>query len=397
VTALTANRPDSAINNKPSEIELWLEQLGQPSADRDYLPGHERMLALLAGMTAHKPRLRIRVAGTNGKGSTSFMLAAALQSAGLKVGLYTSPHILTFHERIRIQAEPVSDAQLYAAMQQMMPLALAAGASYFETATALALHIFADAAVDVEILEAGVGARLDATTAVAADMALLTPIGLDHQAWLGDTISEVAAEKACAMQGCRWSISAPQDAAVAEVLQAFNPAMRYCDVIDWPELAVAGVHQQINASLVRTALHSLQEMLPELDMATACQAIGACHVPGRLQLIQSGDARIWLDAAHNRHAIEALLPTLPTLADPLDAILVFTREDRSLKSELPLLAPFARHIVYQQGETGDAKDTAVSALQAALAQTPDGTFLVLGSFITVAAILRAHASGLLKS
>ncbi|WP_018293811.1 bifunctional folylpolyglutamate synthase/dihydrofolate synthase [Mariprofundus ferrooxydans] len=359
--------------------------MGQPSADRDYLPGHERMQALLSGIRQHRPRLRIRIAGTNGKGSTAFMLAAALQSAGLTVGLYTSPHILCFNERIRIQGEPVSDALLLAAMQRLMPAALDAGASYFETATALALDLFAVAGVDVEILEAGVGARLDATTAVPADMALITPIGLDHQAWLGDTVAAVASEKAFVMQGCRWSTSAPQTEAVVAVLDAFNPLVKYCDILHWRELAVAGVHQQINASLAYAAAEQLQEMLPEMDMDIAREAIAACHVPGRLQPVQVGGARVWLDAAHNRHAIEALLPGLSALADPFDAILVFTREDRSLEQELALLAPYAREIVHSRGET----DTALRALRQVIEHYPHGSFLVLGSFITVAAILRA--------
>jgi len=383
-----------SLNNKPLHIEAWLAQLGQPSADRDYLPGHARMQALLGGLGLQPPRLRIRIAGTNGKGSTAFMLAAALQSAGLKVGLYTSPHLLHFNERIRIQGEPVADALLYSTMQRLMPLALAAGASYFETATALALDIFAAAAVDVEILEAGVGARLDATTALPADLALITPIGLDHQIWLGDTVAEVASEKAWVMQGCRSSISAPQPKIVAAVLNAFNQEVKYCNIIAWPQLAVAGNHQQINASLAYAAVQQLRDLLPELGLGQdlnprlARQAIATCRVPGRLQQVQIGSAQVWLDAAHNRHAIEALLPSLSALADPFDAILVFTREDRSLEQELALLAPYAREIIHSRGDAGGETHVAVQALQQAVARHPHGTFLVLGSFITVAAILR---------
>jgi len=377
-----------SLNNKPLHIEAWLAQLGQPSADRDYLPGHARMQALLGGLGLQPPRLRIRIAGTNGKGSTAFMLAAALQSAGLKVGLYTSPHLLHFNERIRIQGEPVHDDLLYSTMQRLMPLALAAGASYFETATALALDIFAAAAVDVEILEAGVGARLDATTALPADMALITPIGLDHQVWLGDTVEEVALEKAWVMQGCHSSISAPQPEIVAAVLDGFNREVTYCEIIAWPQLAVAGRHQQINASLAYAAVQQLQDMLPELDPVLARQAIATCRVPGRLQQVEIGTAKVWLDAAHNRHAIEALLPSLSALADPFDAILVFTREDRSLEQELVLLAPYAREIIHSRGDAGGETHVAVRALQQAVARHPQGSFLVLGSFITVAAILR---------
>ena len=98
--------------NKPETIESWLEQLGQPSADRDYKPGHARMHDLLAPLKLKRPKLRIRIAGTNGKGSTAFMLAAALQACDLKVGLYTSPHIHQFNERIRINGESISNDAL---------------------------------------------------------------------------------------------------------------------------------------------------------------------------------------------------------------------------------------------------------------------------------------------
>ncbi|PIQ34468.1 MAG: hypothetical protein CO186_11985 [Zetaproteobacteria bacterium CG_4_9_14_3_um_filter_49_83] len=162
--------------------------MGQPAADRDYRPGHERMLALLHHFPAGQPKLRIRVAGTNGKGSTSNFVAAALQALGYRVGLFTSPHISQFNERIRINGEPVADELLAEKLSQMVPTALEIGASYFEVATALALRCFAEAAIEVEVFEAGVGARLDATTALPSDLALLTPIGLDHQAWLGDTL-----------------------------------------------------------------------------------------------------------------------------------------------------------------------------------------------------------------
>jgi len=375
------------LDNKPASIEAWLAELGNPSADRDYLPGHERMLQLLAGLDGHSPKLRIRIAGTNGKGSTAFMLAAALQSAGLKVGLYTSPHILEFNERIRINGIPVDNTRLLAGLSRIMPLARKAGASYFETATALALEQFSSAAVDVEILEAGVGARLDATTAMPADMALITPVALDHQNWLGESIVEIAAEKAFVMQGCRFCISAPQSGKVTAILRAFNSAVRFCKTDDsWCELATPGLHQRTNASLAWSAIQQLCQDFPAIDLQSARQAICHCHVPGRLQYIHVDQADVWLDAAHNHHAVEALLPSLKALADPFDAILVFTREDRSLDSALALLAPYAKRLISNHNESTLSPMT---ALQEEISSKPDGKFLALGSFTTVAAILRA--------
>jgi len=178
-----------------TNIEPWLKQLGLPAADRNYQPGHARMRSLLEQVKLATPTLRIRIAGTNGKGSTAFMLSRTLADYGLKTGLYTSPHIHQFNERIRINGLPISNAELVSRLENLIPKVLEIGASYFEMATTLALCFFSDSRVDVEILEAGVGARLDATTSVPADMALLTPIGLDHQNWLGESLSDIAREK----------------------------------------------------------------------------------------------------------------------------------------------------------------------------------------------------------
>ena len=367
---------------KPQNIDDWLNQLGQPSADRDYKPGYERMLALLKPLHCKRPSLRIRIAGTNGKGSTAFMLAAGLQAAGLKVGLYTSPHILHFNERIRINGRPITDTDLWQHLETIMPIALAVGASYFEVATALALHHFSQNNVDVEILEAGVGARLDATTAVPADMALLTPIGLDHESWLGDNISSVAEEKAYALHACRWGISAPQVSEVRNILLQHHESLQFSEVFDLPCL-MAGKHQQTNAALAYMALNTLcAHDVIHADKNTLKQAVSQAVAPGRLQHIQYQQSHIWLDAAHNRHAIEALLPSLPDLANPFDAILVYTRDDRSLSNELELLHPFTKKLIDQTTIASPEQ-----ALQHILEEQPEAQILLLGSFISVAAAL----------
>jgi len=382
--------------SKPHDVEQWLTALGKPSADRDYKPGHARLLQLLSALTLQRPKLRIRVAGTNGKGSTSFMLAAALQACGLRVGLYTSPHILDFNERIRIDGIAVPNEQLMHSLAMLMPIALAAGASYFETATALALHQFSRANVDVEILEAGVGARLDATTAVDADMALITPIGLDHQNWLGDNLADIAREKAHIMNTCRHAISAPQCDEVAAILHAFNADLSFAEMHHaWDGLTAVGQHQHMNASLVWAAIKQLRPECDavdldlglglDLDLDLAHEAILQCHIPGRLQYLRLGEAHVWVDAAHNHHAIEALLPSLCSIADPFDAIVVATRHDRSLQAMLPALQPHAVRLV----SLNDAiSHSPALLLQQEIQQKPTGRFLVLGSFITVASILR---------
>jgi len=373
-----------------SSVESLLAGLGSPAADRDYQPGHQRMHALLTEMNLKHPRLRIRIAGTNGKGSTAFMLAHALQMAGLTVGLYTSPHIHTFNERIRINEQPVANANIIPVLRGMVSAAMSIGASYFEVATALALSLFSRAGVDAEILEAGVGARMDATTAVPADMALITPVALDHQAWLGDTLSAIADEKAYIMHDCRWAISAPQADEVSEILRRHRHDIEFISNEEaLPLLKMAGAHQRCNASLAYAAIRCLcEEGEVAAGLPTVMRSIADTEVPGRLQHIRWHGCDLWLDAAHNMHAVQALLPSLSALADPFDAIMVFTREDRDLADALPLLRPFTRRLVTKHDPTGccDAHyDGLRSALDAEMAGKESGSFLVLGSFTSVAA------------
>jgi len=379
--------------NKPNSVDTWLEQLGAPAADRDYRPGHARMHTLLQSQQLHRPKLRIRIAGTNGKGSTAFMLTSALQAAGLSVGLYTSPHIHCFNERIRINGTPTSDTILLEKLQELMPLALECGASYFEVATALALCCFSDASVGMEILEAGVGARLDATTAVPADMALITPIALDHQAWLGNDLTDIAAEKAWAMDGCTYAISAPQSAEVSDMLISHQPNLDFAAADPGlPKLRAAGNHQRINAALALAAMCQLQQngevnIKPE----NTEQAIAETKIPGRLQYLPWGNCRIWLDAAHNSHAVQSLLPSLPELADPFDAVFVFTREDRDLGETLPMLRTYARRLI---GSNRYRENCDISyanldtALSSELNPQSRESYLILGSFLTVSAALQ---------
>ncbi len=371
-------------------VESWLSKLGQPASDRDYRPGHARMRKLLEHLKLTTPRLRIRIAGTNGKGSTAHMLNQALMCAGLRVGLYTSPHIHEFNERIRVNSIPIDRTTLLSGLESLVPVALRVSASYFELATVIALHYFSSRSVDVEILEAGVGARLDATTAVPADMALITPIGLDHQDWLGESLSRIAREKAYAMDGCRWSISAPQTPEVANILQAYNPGLEIISqATDFHGLAAYGSHQKINASLACSAVGRLKDTgWFSIDLARARKAIAETGIPGRMQHVQWGKRQIWLDAAHNEHAIRALLPDLKGLADPFDAIFVFPRPDRNLGQALDLLRPYCRRIItprWLDSPSSACYETVDEALDMELPHPDHGRYLVLGSFTSVAA------------
>jgi len=380
------------MNAVQQRLHQALDALQRPQADMDYRPGHERVQQLLSKLELSSPMLRIRVAGTNGKGSTCHMLANGLASSSLRIGLYTSPHILCFNERIRINGVAVADADLLHALDTILPIAEAIGTSPFETATALALYVFDQQQVDIQIIEAGVGARLDTSTAIDADMALITPISLDHQAWLGETEEAIAIEKSYAMLGCRWALTVKdtQTPAVLAVLQqrasqlqcvALNPQLR---------CAMQGRHQQSNASLALAAIAQL-ESAGVLHTNHAVAAVEATTVVGRMQKIMIGNATLWLDAAHNMHAIESLLPFLPSLASPFDAIVIAPREDRALTAAIALLTPFANRVLYQQQNLTQHQAAVRTVVFQAINYNPEGHYLLLGSFHSVAAMLQVVA------
>lgn len=377
--------------DKPRDIDAWLQALGEPSADRDYKPGHERVLELLnivneKGFALQQPKLRIRVAGTNGKGSTAHFLAAALQANGLKVGLYTSPHILSFHERMRVDGKPIAQDSLLELMALVMPLALDVGTSYFETATVLALLHFSQQQVDVEILEAGVGAKLDATTAVPADVGLLTPIGLDHQAWLGDTLADITQEKAYVFKGCSVNISVQQDEIVQSILYGHVKDLAYAPLFS-EQLSMVGKYQQVNAGLALAATQVIHQQFFPLDLGKAKAAIGELNIAGRMQRIPCGQHTFYLDAAHNEHAIHALLPTLDAIKHPFDVIILATREDRDLSQCVSKLEKYTGAIVVMSGERHDYLSV-YDALDSEIKGEKKKNFLILGSFVTLGEVFR---------
>ncbi|MDQ6964574.1 MAG: Mur ligase family protein [Mariprofundales bacterium] len=365
-------------------VEKLLESLGDPAADRDYRPGHGRVAAMLTGRRLQRPRLRIRVAGTNGKGSTATMVAAGLQAAGLRVGLYTSPHLHHFHERISIDGVAIDDQLLRAELMRLLPIAIKEGGSYFEVATVAALSLFSDAGVDAEVLEAGVGARLDATTAVDADMALLTPVALDHQQWLGDSLCAVAAEKGEVASGCRWFLSAQQPDVVRTVLRDHYPSVRWVPHDPLLGCAMAGLHQQQNGALALAALDQLRQAdVISADEELLRGAVVSVRLAGRLQCYRLNGSSIWLDVAHNAHAVASVVRALP---NPLDAILIYTRDDRSLTDQQPLLSQAGSRLIgRERGVWGESHPTVEAALDHLLINGIPSRVAVLGSFVTVAA------------
>ncbi len=173
-------------------------------------------------------------------------------------------------------------------------------------------------------------------------------------------------------------------------LTAYNPDTQFMDQHATIDTTAYGQHQQKNGALAFAAIRQLaaSSMIDAERVNDAKLAIEQTNIPGRLQRIQLGEATIWLDAAHNAHAVKALLPTLPSLAEPLTSILIFTREERDLSDSLHLLRPYALRLAGKGAHGLDARYSSVAdALEGELNIYPDGNFLVLGSFSSVAAAL----------
>ncbi|MDX8376832.1 MAG: bifunctional folylpolyglutamate synthase/dihydrofolate synthase [Mariprofundales bacterium] len=380
--------------NNSANIQQLIQRLAIPNADKNYHPGHERLLAVLDNLELHTPRIRVRIAGTNGKGSTANFLAAALSALGLKVGLFTSPHVRYINERIRIDDKVISDNELQLILSNMISLASFKALSEFEILTIVALNFFSQQKVDVEILEAGVGARLDTCTAVPATLALLTPVDKDHQAWLGDSKTEIAQEKAWVAKGVIKAISAPQCAEVWQVLKPWDFVQQ--QQISFGDLRQAGEFQQHNAALSWEAACWITEylkiQLSSNDIEQGRRAITNCKILGRMQLLKRGKQIICLDSSHNLAGIQVLLPEIA--ARNFDIIFFFTREDRSdhemlrALQSLPSVKSNNTKIIHRQ-HYGDI----VTALGIFANRNIAANVFIGGSFVTIGKALEYLENG----
>ena len=286
--------------------------------------GLERINSLLQALgNPHQACRWIHVAGTNGKGSTCAMIEAGLRAVGVRTGLYISPHLIEPTERIQIAGWQVSQDQFARAFDRVHATAermLASGGldmhpTYFETVTAMAFVLFADAKLDTVVLEVGLGGRLDATNVVTPELCVITPIDYDHQIFLGDTIEQIAAEKAGILKPGVPAVFAEQRPEAEAVLRA-RAQGPYTLSRDWPisdlqinsrgsrfclrggeiQCPLAGEHQVENARVAAIALSQLGVSPP---------GIGTTHWPARLERV-SERPEIIIDGAHNPAGTRAL-------------------------------------------------------------------------------------------
>ena len=335
-------------------------------------------LAALAGNPQERLRF-IHVAGTNGKGSTCAMLESIYQAAGQRVGLFTSPHLVSFRERIQVNRQLISEsdvARLVAAVRaslerrspdrpvdnvsQRADQEIAAPGdrpttrpTLFEFATVMALKYFAEQQCDLVIWETGLGGRLDATNIVRPLASVITNIALDHQQWLGDTLEQIAAEKAGIIKPGIPVVTAenqPEALAVIEHVAHKNnsPIMRIAEPSAFnqqPATSLIGEHQRLNAALALATVAVLQKEIP-VPAGSVSLGLARVRWPGRLQLIQRGERKFLLDGAHNPAGAESLRAALRTGFPGARPALIFgTLEDKKWFEMCRLLAPVAGKII----------------------------------------------------
>jgi dihydrofolate synthase/folylpolyglutamate synthase len=312
------------------------------------LDGPRRLLKEFLAYPKHGVTV-IHVAGTNGKGSTCAMIDSIARACGRRTGLFTSPHLIDFRERIQVSGQEVPEDDVAAGLTELRAICqkLDPHPTFFEITLTLAMRWFRDRDCEMIILETGMGGKLDATTAVPADIAVITPIGLDHTQWLGETLELVAAEKAGIFVAGKPAISSPQDPAAREVLEKEANAQRSpLEFVTEPLLgygiALPGEHQAWNAALAVATLYRIG-----LPMGTDSIRHGLAKVnwPGRFEIRQHENRTIILDGAHNPHAANVLATTWRGQFPDRKPVLLFSAvASKDIAGVLEILAPLASQI-----------------------------------------------------
>ena len=396
------------------EAEDWLlglEQFGM----RFGLDRMRRLMTVL-GMPQHR-FASIHVVGTNGKSSTTRMTAAILERHGVRTGSYTSPHLRSFAERIEVGGVPVPEwdfgeaaGRAHEAVQILeRTLDGQERVTQFEALTAAAYHELARRGVEVAVVEAGLGGRLDATNVIPSRVQVLTGVALEHTRWLGSTVTEIAEEKLAVVRdhGC---LVVPALEPEVEAVARRVAAERHARLVVAPEATpegegLKGAFQRRNFALARTAAHSFLDH-PHSDLTR--EAAAGLRIPGRLERMRE-DPLVLYDAAHNPAGARALAEALPEVTGGRPLVGVFgVLDDKDATGMLAELLPLCRSAVYTQpahpralspgalealgGESGVPCETAAdpaAAIERAVALAgPQGAVIATGSIYLMADLLR---------
>lgn len=378
----------------------------------------------------------IHIAGTNGKGSSQAMIRAGLEAEGCKVHAYTSPHLARFHERIRLAGDLIEESHLSNVLEECEAANGDAPITYFEITTCAALLAFARTPADYTLLEVGLGGRLDATNVIAQPaLTAITPVSIDHQQFLGETLGEIAGEKAGILKRGVTCIVAPQQEDAMDVIEACaervgapllahgqhwhvgeeRGRLVYQDetgLCDLPRPNLPGAHQFENAGLALAALRHLG------FGERACEAaVTQAQWPARMQRLRhgplveaAGGAELWLDGGHNPaagHAIAQTLSELPSRPLVLICGMLNTKDvggylrplgnvaDRLIGVSIPgeantLTADETASAAKAQGLTADTADDLTDALRIATQRTSNARILICGSLYLAGSVLREN-------
>ncbi|MFP4276747.1 MAG: bifunctional folylpolyglutamate synthase/dihydrofolate synthase [Wenzhouxiangella sp.] len=406
-------------------LTVWLERLERRTPEAQIRLGLERVGTVLNRLPGARPSCPvITVGGTNGKGSVVAMLESIYGCAGYRTLAYTSPHLLDFSERVRVDGQPAAESVLAEALAEVEQRRGTEALTYFEHVTLAALVVARSMGPDVVLLEVGLGGRLDAVNAIDPDVAVITSIGLDHIEWLGGTRRSIAREKGGIARAGRPLIVGerrPPRGWIAELAAGgadlslagrdfhWRRAGRRLrlmageETLDLPPPRLAGAHQWGNAACAVMAVRMLDRRLPVATEALA-NGLSAVQLPGRLQRIASRP-EIWLDVAHNAQAARVLAAALGPKTGPATAVFSALAGKDVAAIGQALAGRFDRWLVpnlagnrardaaevagtLQDAPVGgvvEAVESVAQALDTAFARTPAaGRIVVFGSFRTVA-------------
>jgi len=340
-----------------------------------------RRLAVLTGNPQDRLRF-IHVAGTNGKGSTCAMLESIYRTAGLRVGLFTSPHLVSFRERMQVNRQLISEADVVRLVEKLREAerrspdqhnaslhpradqeigapapARDACPTFFEFVAVMALKYFAEQKCDLVVWETGLGGRLDATNIVTPLASVITNIGLDHQQWLGDTLAQIAAEKAGIIKPCVPVITGAEGPEALAVIQATALRQRapmtlvtYADTLlpplDTRQLPLLGGYQRMNAAVALATVRVLQASLPASGNAIL-KGLMNLRWPGRFQIAERAPGiRLLLDGAHNPDGALALRAALGEhFPGTRPALILGVMQDKDRASMCEILSPLATRVL----------------------------------------------------
>lgn len=416
--------------SNPQSLQGWLALLEKRHSKSIDL-GLQRCGEVYRQLGSPRPANTVyTVAGTNGKGSTVAYLSAFAGACGLRYGSYTSPHILEFNERISVMGVPVTDRCLVEAFGQVERARGEISLSYFEFTTLAGLLILNEAKLDCAILEVGLGGRLDTVNLIDTDCAVITPIGLDHQEYLGPDIETIAAEKAGIIRAHKPVVcSQPQPplSITTKAKELNAPVYRrgsdfdLCAIdsstvlfsrqslqVQLPSPVLAGAHQLDNLAAALAAFSVLNPECFDNEVAIA-NAIKSCQLPGRMQLVAHRPAT-YVDVGHNPLAAQAVVEFFKARGiDDVICVLAMLA-DKDAEAVVSVLDEICSHWVCtaSEGERAQSGGALVQRIQAIVPQTrvseadampeamklaqsqatEQGTILVFGSFTTAAAYLR---------